>query len=148
MPLLGGACKLGASAAPGGFPQFIGDPYVVQHFPLFPNDALAGIEVDADGGIEAYKFTGNQGDIGRWDGGASLDKADYQFRLDTITGNIDGGYATDVWLAAQPGFHNWDVLETGAGNEFFTGTLRVRLAISPFTEYDSASVSLYAESTP
>jgi hypothetical protein len=129
--------------------MFTSDPYTVIDINLPPTDALAGIEVDADGGIEKYINAGNQGDIGRWDNGLmSLDKSDYQFRLDTITGTTDNGDALDTWLPAIAGFNHWDREVTGTGNKNFTGTLRMRLAISPFTEFDTAAVTLHAEATP
>ena len=142
----GGAAAAGGAGA--AVPEFSGDPYTVFDGNIFPNDSRAGIEVDADGAIEAFIQSGNQGDIGRWDGNNSLNKADYQFRLDTTSGNIDAGDATDTWLAASGGLNSWQVIETGLGTETFTGTLRVRLAVSPFTEYDSASVNLTAISEP
>jgi hypothetical protein len=134
-----------------GEPRFTNDPYFAVDFQIFPTDALAGIEVDADGAIERFTSTGNQGDIGRWDNGlGTLNKADYQFRLDTISGSVEvGSDPVDTWLAASAGLNFWRVREQGIGTERFTGTLRVRLAVSPFTEYDTASVNpLEASSEP
>lgn len=149
MPLLGGACKFVADHV-AGVPAFISDPYSVSSFSLFPtgpNPAFAGIEVDADGGIERIVHDSAAFDIGRWDNNLyTLNKADFQFRLDTIGGTIDIGDATDVWLPASAGLNFWRIEET-FGYQVFTGTLRVRLATSPFTEYDSASLSLETERT-
>lgn len=146
--MMGAAGAAAASGAGAAVPEFSGDPYTELDFQIFPNDARAGIEVDADGAIETYIQAGNQGDAGRWDGNNSLNKADYQFRMDTVSGSTTGGDATDTWLAASGGLNSWEVFEGGLGVESFSGTLRVRLAVSPFTEYDSASVTLNATSEP
>ena len=69
MPLLGGAAKMSGSPSMSGNPGFLGKPYSVMDINLPPTDAVAGIELDFDGGIEEYINAGNQGDIGRWDGG-------------------------------------------------------------------------------
>lgn len=149
MPLLGGAVKLAGNKIAGA-PAFVSDPYSVSSFSLFPtgpNPAFAGIEIDADGGIERNVHTSFPSDIGRWDNGLfTLNKADFQFRLDTIGGSIDVGDATDVWLPASAGLNYWRI-EESFGYQIFTGTLRVRLATSPFTEYDSASLTLETERT-
>ena len=72
-----------------------------------PGTALAGFEIDADGGIERYNHTGNLGDVGRWDGGSPLNKIDYQFRFDESgPGSVNGASdATNVWLAASAGLN-------------------------------------------
>lgn len=150
MPLLGGACKFAGAPAPAGGPRFTGGPYEVLDFDTPPGLALSGIEIDADGGIEGFNdSSGNLGDIGRWDNGlGTLTKSDYQFRLDVISGILaSGSDATDTWLPASAGLNSW-FASTSFGIRDFEGTLRVRLAVSPFTEYDSESVNLYAESTP
>ena len=107
-----------------------------------PTTATAGFEIDADGGIETYKSTGNQGDVGRWDGGSmgGLNKIDYQFRFDESGPGSISGDATNVWLAASAGLDNWQVTVVGGTNTVNTGTLRIRLAASPFTEYASSTV--------
>lgn len=107
-----------------------------------PLTALAGFEIDADGGIERYNHTGNLGDVGRWDGGSSLNKIDYQFRFDESgPGSVNGtSDATNVWLAASAGLNNWEVTVVGGTNNVNTGTLRMRLAASPFTEFASSTV--------
>jgi hypothetical protein len=130
-------------------PEFTGDPYLVLDVAVSPSDAMAGIEIDADGAIEAFKQAGNQGDIGRWDGGAgTLSKVDYQFRLDTVStqgaGLAAGSDAVDSWLAASAALDSWWCDEDALGTDQFVGTLRVRLAASPFTEYDTASLTLTA----
>lgn len=153
MPLLGGACKFLQPVAAGD-PRFTGDPYVVfdYEYPRPPNP-IAGIEVDADGGIEKFISSGNQGDFGRWDNGiGTLNKADYQFRLDTFSeggrGLFGASDPVDVWLPASAGLHAWWVEVDAGFTASYAGLLRVRLAVSPFTEFDSASVNLSAESTP
>lgn len=141
---------IGAVQQGPAVPEFSGDPY--NHFDIVlpPTDALVGIEIDADGGIEWFDSGGNNGDTGRWDGNATLNKADYQFRLDTSVGSINWGPSdsTDIWLPASAGLNVWAVEETGIGISTFSGTLRVRLAVAPFTEFDTASVMLQAEATP
>lgn len=85
----------GAAAAPGS-PMFTGDPYNV--FDTYPQPAIAGIEIDVDGGIEGFKGAGNIGDIGRWDGGGSFVRADYDFRVDLTTGTLSNDWdAEGVW---------------------------------------------------
>ena len=78
-----------------------------------------------------------------------LNKADYQFRLDEISssGNPIIGDGINIWLPPSAGFNFWRI-EEDFGISSFSGTLRVRLAVAPFTEYDTAAMSLYAEKTP
>ena len=152
MPLLGGACKFAAAApAPVLEPRFTGDPFLVQDYsyPRPPNP-IAGIELDADGAIEGFTKDGNQGDIGRWDNGlGTLNKADYQFRIDTTSGNLDvNSDPADVWLPASAALDAFWVEVQSGFRENFQGILRVRLAVSPFTEFDTCSVILLSESTP
>ena len=150
MPLLGGAVKL-ASAHTAGVPAFTGDPYSVNSVTAWPGgpNAAAQIRVDVDGFVYNIRAgIAMPSIIGSWDNGlGTLSKDDYQFRLDTITGTIDFGDSVDVWLPASLSDDFWEVQED-FGIKTFTGTLRVRLATSPFTEYDTASVTLEAERTP
>ncbi len=131
-------------------PGFTGGPYQVFDHRNFPTDALAGIEIDADGAVEAFKSTGNQGDIGRWDGGLTLSKIDFQFRYDLSAGsapNSPGSAAVDVWLAASASLDFWGQLETGFGVTFSNGTVRMRLDAAPFTEFNSTTLFLEADTT-
>lgn len=151
MPLLGGACKLAADHTPG-IPAFTSDPYSVNDVSFWPGgpNAVARIIVDPDGFVYQFRATvgGLPSIIGRWDNGlGTLSKINYQFRLDTISGVIDAGDPTDIWITQNIGTDQWEVQET-FGISTFVGTLRVRLASSPFTEYDTASVTLEAERTP
>lgn len=146
MPLLGGAGKMGAGVASGD-PRFTSDPYVVIDFRVFPTDALAGIEIDSDGGIEAFKSSGNQGDIGRWDNGlGTLDRADYDFRLDIISGsaNWSGSDAVNTWIAGTS-LIAWAAEELGFGEESFSATLRIR-PTGGGADFDTASVTCTASS--
>lgn len=150
MPLLGGAVKLAGNKI-AGTPLFTSDPYAVSDITAFPQGpaAQARLEIRANGTVYGVRGGGTDFLAGRWDASLfTLTKADYQFRLDTISGSLTGGDAADTWIAANSGTDLWEVLVAGQGIEQFTGTIRVRLGVSPFTEYDSASVSLlYAERT-
>ena len=54
MPLLGGALKF-ATPKVAGVPNFTGDPYPVFDIQVFPGpDALAGLEIDADGMVATW----------------------------------------------------------------------------------------------
>jgi hypothetical protein len=152
MPLLGGAGKMGAGVASGD-PRFTNDPYNVQSFTMPPTepDALAGIEIDADGGIESFLSSvegGNQGDIGRWDNGlGTLDIADYDFRFDVTSGAVNGiSFAANTWHPGSGGLINFSVTEN-FGVQTATGTLRMRPA-GGGADIDTASLTLGAERTP
>jgi hypothetical protein len=156
MPLLGGATKLSTQPAPSGNPNFTGDPYSVFSSNVYgggsPIDVFAGYEIDADGAIEAFTNNGNEGDVGRWDSGlGSLNKADYQFRFDKVSGLGSEGPLSDpwgVWLPATAGLNVFSIRITGNGNRTVTGNVRVRLAVSPFTEYDSATMQMSVAQEP
>lgn len=125
-------------------PAFVSDPFTV--FDSVPGGpAQAGIEIDGDGGVEAIKEAGNQGDIGRWDNNLSLTKSDYQFRLDTTSGtlNAPGTDPADTWLTASTGTDFFGIREL-ASIKVFSGTLRVRPS-GGGADFDTASVSLSAD---
>lgn len=149
MPLLGGAVKLAGNKV-AGTPLFTSDPYAVVDITQFPSGpaAQARMEIRANGTVYAVRSGGTDFLLGRWDAGLfTLNKANYQFRLDLLSGGLTGGDAINSWIAANSGTDLWEVLVATTGIEDFTGTIRIRLGVSPFTEYDSASVSLYAERT-
>ena len=114
----------------------------------YPAPATAGIEVDADGGVETFTSAGNQGDIGRWDGGGSFNAADYDFRMDFISGTLDG--ASDplgVWLNSGFGVIGaWFVQVEIFGINNFQGTLRMRPA-GGGADIDTKLVQLFSELT-
>jgi hypothetical protein len=134
-------------------PLFTKSLFLVVSFTSPPTepDALAGIEIDADGAIEAFKSSvegGNQGDIGRWDGGCGiLDIADYDFRYDVTIGAVNGiSYSSGVWHPGSGGLINFSVTEN-LGVQTATGTLRVRLA-GGGADIDTCTLTLEAERTP
>lgn len=148
MTLLGGACKFSGTGSPSGAPNFSGDPYIVFDSTLGPSFCMAGIEIDSDGAIEAIKSGGNQGDIGRWDGGNSLDKNDYEFRLQKISGDdLDVvGDAQNTWHGGG-GVTVFRVSRSGIGNEDFVGQLRMRPA-GGGSIIDTAATNLHCETEP
>lgn len=127
-------------------PQFSAAAYNIED--NFGSPAEASIEIDADGGIESVLNAGNQGDIGRWDGNASLTKSDYEFRLDTISGtlNAPGSAAADTWISASASTDTWGIIQIGSGIKIFNGTLRVRPA-GGGADIDTATVTLTADAT-
>lgn len=133
------------SMAQLGEPAFIGGPYSAFDVRISPTDSLAGVEIDADGGIERYTSQGNQGDIGRWDGNnTGLNKIDFQFRFDRTGGTSDPNGTSDavnVWLAASAGLNNWEQLVTGIGTRIASGSLRMRDA-STLQEFTSDGLTL------
>lgn len=143
-----GLLQMTGIPAAGLLPAWVGDPYSATDSQTTPTDAEAGVELDVDGSIDRILSTGTQPDIGRWDGNNSLDGNDYDFRVDTISGTLNGpGTDTaDVW-------HNggalivFSVEETGIGTTVFTGTLRMRPA-GGGADIDTASCSFTAESVP
>ena len=155
MPLLGGACKMAGAVAAAGDPRFTGDPYTT--FDVFvygvgsPVRVFSGIEMRADGTIYELKRSGATL-IGRWDNGlATLDKADYQFRFDT-TDTLPGPGLTsqdfNTWVAASASVQAF-YIEIDSNGEFtVSGTVRVRKATSPFTEYDTAALSMTVAQEP
>jgi len=126
-----------------GVPAFIGGGYSAFDVAISPTDGLAGVEIDADGGIERYLHTGNQGDIGRWDGNNSLNKVDFQFRYD-VTGGVP---STPNGTAASAGLNNWEQLVTGLGTRISTGNLRMRDA-STLQEFAASTLSLTCSVEP
>ncbi len=138
-----------SAAAAAGVPGWVSMPSSVVDIQIAPDDSLAGIEIDVDGGIEGFKLSGNIGDIGRWDDNNALTKSDYQFRADETAGSFTEGDTPNAWLAASGSLDTWACRETGFGSSDCTFTLRVRLAVAPFTEYASVAGNLvYAESSP
>ncbi len=155
MPLLGGAAKMAGAAVPAGGPRFTGDPYFISDFYVYgfgdPVRVFAGFEIDADGGIEGIKRTGNIGDVGRWDNNlGTLSKVDYQFRFDTDDVIPGPGSTSDdfnVWLPASAFLQSF-YIEIEFNGDFTTvGTIRVRDA-STLVEYDSASMSMTVAQEP
>jgi hypothetical protein len=150
-PLLGGACKLSdAGVAPSGDPRFTGDPYSVVDLTVNPIDALAAVDIVADGSIDALINAGNQGAIGRWDNGLmSLNRNDFDFRADKISGDdLDTSFPGDpqnTWIlgSTAPVFQ---VKVTGSGSDIFVGTLRIR-PTGGGADHDTASLRLEAESS-
>jgi hypothetical protein len=141
MALLGGACKMGGGIA---VPLFTDDPYGL--LDSYPQPATARIEMSADGAIEGFKGGGSIGDIGRWDGGSgSLDRSDYDFRLDHISGSLSGTCdSQDVWIAGSTA-PSWCVhVAVPIGLERFEGTLRVRPS-GGGADFDTANVQLEAD---
>jgi hypothetical protein len=96
--------------------------------PSVSGTTLAGIEIDADGGIEHFNQTGNLGDFGTWGSPLSTyTRADYDFRCDKVSGDdLDTGTgdAQDTWHAGSSliSFQ----LAQASGVKTFTGTLRMR----------------------
>lgn len=134
-------------------PQFTTDPLNAFSFTQPPTepDALAGIEIDADGAIERFLSSvegGNQGDIGRWDGGCGiLDIADYDFRYDVSIGSVNGiSNSAGVWHPGSGGLINFSVTEN-LGIQTATGTLRVR-PTGGGVDIDTCTLNLHAERTP
>jgi len=134
------------TVAQGGMPKFIDGPYISFSVSISPTDAMAGVEIDADGAIERITNLGNQGDIGRWDGNNSLNKIDYQFRYDRTGGTADPNGISDavgVWLSASAGLNVWQQLVTGLGTRISSGNLRMRDATT-LQEFTSESLTLTA----
>ena len=128
-------------AAPAS-PMFTGDPFQAQDFGF--GFVEAGIEIDADGGIEAFNSGGNLGDIGRWDGGGSFVRADFDFRADKSSGfgNLDAPFVQSVWYAGS------SLISFKVSNSFsvdnWSGTLRMR-PTGGGSDIDTASLQLTAE---
>jgi len=119
----------------------------VGDFRLSPNNAAAGIEIDADGTIDRVRSTGTDQNIWTWATGAGFDANDYDFMWDSITGTLDLiGDPQDVWINGGSTIF-FTVLETGIGTTSATGTLRIRPA-GGGADISTASGSLVAESTP
>ena len=116
--------------------------------------SLEGRALAADDGVvpvasAIWQIRDNDTDtqIGRWDNGlGTLTIGDYDFRMDTSSGNIDRGQSADTWIN---GFHlmSWGVEETGTGIQNWSGTIRVRPA-GGGSDHDTASGTLQAEATP
>ena len=135
---------LSGSTAPV-VPSWTGGTYGVASVVIVPVDALAGFEIDADGGVERFRHSGNQGDVGRWDGGGSFNKIDYQFRYDGDDSLIwSGGDDFNVWLPASASLDTFAcAIDTGQDDLDVFGTLRMRLAVSPFTEYGTKAAHIF-----
>jgi hypothetical protein len=134
-------------------PLFTAGSIFVASFTMPPTepDALAGIEIDADGAIESFKSSvegGNQGDHSRWDGGCGiLDIADYDFRYDVTIGSVNGiSFTAGVWHPGSGGLINFSVTEN-LGVQTAWGTLRVRPA-GGGADIDTITLTLQAERTP
>jgi len=101
-------------------PWFVGDSY--------PSPALAGIEIEADGTITRFTSTTSNILVGRWDGGCGiLDRADYDFRADRISGaaDFDGANKESIWYSGV-GLVAYSLLFVGFGVKSISSTLRVR----------------------
>lgn len=132
-------------------PGFTSDPYTVSDVSAGSN-TTAGIEIDTDGGIEAFKQAGNQGDIGRWDGSTpgALTMSDFDFFLETTStqgSGIDAISSDDVdtWVAGGS-LISWQVSETSPILSQFVGVLKVRFT-GEVAILDTANVTLTADSS-
>ena len=149
-PLLGGAAKLAGAAGSSPDPRFTGDPYNVVDLQINPNDALAAIDIAADGSIDEIIEAGNQGDIGRWDNGLmSLNRNDFDFRADKISGDsldtTGSGDPENTWILGSTA-PRFQTRVTGSGRKVFVGTLRMR-DTGGGGDHDTASLRLETESS-
>jgi hypothetical protein len=150
MPLLGGACKMSGSAVASPNPAFTGDPYTEAEAIRtgFASAILidAGYTIEADGTIDAQSsIDGTTPGVGRWDNGlGTLTRSDYQFRFDSSQSPASSSDPFNTWVSGflMQGFF----IELGSFGSKSTippgGTIRVRKATSPFTEYDSADMDM------
>jgi hypothetical protein len=132
---------------PGFTIEFSAANINVSAFALPPADALAGIEIDADGTIDRVTQAGNTPNVWTWAVGSGFDANDYDFMFDISVGALDGiGDPGNVWINGG-GTIFWLVQETGIGTTTCTGTLRIRPA-GGGGDIDTAGSSLSAEATP
>ena len=122
-------------------PMFSGDPYWVFDFE-FIGMAKAGIRIRNDGIIEEYDSNGIQSLSGRWDGGGSFNIADYDFRFNKFSGDLDGPFTDGIWYPGSGAQIDFYVETSGVQNA--TGSLLMRPAGGGVT-IDTADVTLDAE---
>lgn len=107
-----------------------------------PTDAVAQYRVES-GGLEASNDGTGWSTIGTWlfSGAAS----DYEVRFTVTAGSTPTGSATSTWLNMGT-TRFWAITDTTTigGAVTCTATVEVRLAASPFTVLDTASVFLSA----
>jgi len=110
--------------------------------------------IQADGTVDLIR--NGLADIapaGRWDNGlGTLDKFDYQFRLDFISGDplvydppFDSAENDNVWLLASASAQFW-AIEEDFGTAEAVCTLRIRDK-NTLVEIDTASVTIGAQRT-
>ena len=105
-------------------------------YQISPTNASCVLVVRADG---TWTCTGTAG--GTWLTGGGTG-SDYEVRLTTVSGTAPLG-TLGAWLALS-GNQTWSLTETRNGfySKSFSGTLEIRMAASPNTVFDSASVSM------
>lgn len=105
-------------------------------YQISPTNASCVLNVKADG---TWSCTGTAG--GTWLTGGGTG-SDYEVRLTTVSGTAPLG-TKNVWLSLSSN-NIWSLTEANNGNfsKSFDGTLEIRMAASPNTVFDSASVSM------
>lgn len=122
--------------------------YTASDIKISPDDAQAGLELDADGTIDKIDIDGPVSNIGTWYTSV-LDADNYEVRLDYLSGAvINGGNNTGQWYLGETDAPNgWWITETGIGENTFIGTFRIRPA-GGGADIDTASVTITAASEP
>ena len=107
---------------------------------ISPTDANVTLAVNSNG---TWSTNGQAASSGTWQAGGTA--ADYQVRLSKTAGTDTSGSALATWLSCSLN-NSWTLSETTNGNatRSFTGTLEIRMAASPNTVLDTATVDLDA----
>ena len=120
--------------------MFTGDPFFA--LDSYPSPANAGIEIESDGSITRFTSTQNNIFEGRWDGGGSFNRSDYDFRFDRISGaaDCDGTNKVGIWYPGTT-LIAYSLLFSGFGLRNITGTLRMR-PTGGGADIDTASLTI------
>lgn len=129
--------------AGGGEPAPVIDvtPSTYETSAISPSTSAASVTFNADGTVSKFADSGS---TTPWKTGA--EGVGYDIKFETITGTLSSGTA-NTWLSLDVN-QTFGVERLTTGVKTWNGTVRIREAISPFTELDSAAVTIQAVVEP